>query len=197
MDVTNRAYLEAKALSDASKARQAQIQVDLQKAEKRLAELAEEVGVTANAAYRGSKFNLTAALISTDRTSDELLEGVTTVNYLALRDDKPELAHLWQTVTGTGIEAPSRSFPAEGAEAVLGAAFDAVVARRCRRRVEVPELAPVMAYLDSMRAFDEAALPPGTTWESYLTAARRHVAALLARDGAFRLSTDMTVLTCR
>jgi hypothetical protein len=88
LEVTNRAYLEAKALSDASKARQAQIQVALEKAKLRLAQLAEEVGSTANAAYRGSKFNMTAALISTDRTADELLEGVTTVNYLALRDDK-------------------------------------------------------------------------------------------------------------
>lgn len=88
LEVTNRAFLDAKAVSDASKARQAQIQLDLQKAEKRLAELADEVGSTANAAYRGSKFNLTAALISTDRTADELLEGVTTVNYLAYRDDK-------------------------------------------------------------------------------------------------------------
>jgi hypothetical protein len=88
LDLTSRAYLEAKALSDASKARQAQIQTDLDKAQKRLAELAEEVGSTANAAYRGSKINLTAALISTDRTSDDLLKGVTTVNYLALRDDK-------------------------------------------------------------------------------------------------------------
>lgn len=85
---TSRAYLEAKAVSDASKARQVQIQADLDKARKRLDELAGEVGVTANAAYRGSKINLTAALISADRTADELLEGVTTVNYLAYRDDK-------------------------------------------------------------------------------------------------------------
>ena len=85
---TSRAFLEAKAVSDASKARQTQIQVDLDKAKKRLDELAGEVGVTANAAYRGSKINLTAALISTDRTADQLLEGVTTVNYLAYRDDK-------------------------------------------------------------------------------------------------------------
>lgn len=88
LEQTNRAYLEAKAISDASKARQAQIRLDLQKAEKRLAELADEVGSTANAAYRGSKFNLTAALISTDRTADELLQGVTTVSYLTYRDDK-------------------------------------------------------------------------------------------------------------
>jgi hypothetical protein len=88
VEQTSRAYLEAKALSDASKTRQAQIQVDLEKAKRRLAQLADEVGATANAAYRGSKFSLSAALISTDRSADDLLEGVTTVNYLAYRDDK-------------------------------------------------------------------------------------------------------------
>jgi len=88
LEITNRAYLEAKALSDASKARQVQIQTDLAKAEKRLAELADEVGVTANAAYRGSKFNLTATLLEDGHTSDDLLQGITTVSYLAWRDDR-------------------------------------------------------------------------------------------------------------
>lgn len=88
LEVTNRAYVEAKAQSDASKARQVQMQADLDKAKQRLAQLADEVGATANAAYRGSKFSLSAALISTDRSADDLLEGVTTVNYLAYRDDK-------------------------------------------------------------------------------------------------------------
>jgi hypothetical protein len=88
LEVTNRAYLEAKAISDASKARQAQMQADLAKAEKRLAELRQEVGSTANAAYRGSKFNLTASLIEDGRSADDLLQGVTTVTYLARRDDR-------------------------------------------------------------------------------------------------------------
>jgi len=88
LEVSNRAFLEAKAVSDASKARQAQIQADLAKAEKRLAELADEVGATANAAYRGSKFNLTAALLEDGHSADDLLQGVTTVSYLAWRDDR-------------------------------------------------------------------------------------------------------------
>jgi hypothetical protein len=88
LDVTNRAYLEAKAISDASKARQAEIQTALAKAEKRLAELADEVGATANAAYRGSKFNLTAALLEDSKSADDLLQGITTVSYLAWRDDR-------------------------------------------------------------------------------------------------------------
>jgi peptidoglycan DL-endopeptidase CwlO len=88
LEVTNRAYLEAKAVSDASKARQAEIQAALAKAEKRLAELANEVGATANAAYRGSKFNLTAALVHDGHSADDLLQGLTTVSYLAWRDDR-------------------------------------------------------------------------------------------------------------
>ncbi len=88
LEVTNRAYVEAKAVSDASKARQAQIQEALAKAEKRLAELANEVGATANAAYRGSKFNLTASLLEDGRSSEDVLRGITTVSYLAWRDDR-------------------------------------------------------------------------------------------------------------
>jgi peptidoglycan DL-endopeptidase CwlO len=88
LEVTNRAYVEAKAVSDASKARQAQIQEALAKAEKRLAELANEVGATANAAYRGSKFNLTASLLEDGRSSEDMLRGITTVSYLAWRDDR-------------------------------------------------------------------------------------------------------------
>jgi hypothetical protein len=88
LEITNRAYVEAKALSDASKARQAEIQANLAKAEKRLAELADEVGATANAAYRGSKFNLTASLIEDGQSSEDLLRGITTVSYLAWRDDR-------------------------------------------------------------------------------------------------------------
>ena len=88
LEITNRAFLEAKAVSDASKARQAQIQADLAKAEKRLAGLATEVGVTANAAYRGSKFSLTSALLRDGHSADDVLPAITTVSYLAWRDDR-------------------------------------------------------------------------------------------------------------
>lgn len=88
LEVTNRAFLEAKAVSDASKARQADLQAGLAKAEKRLAELATEVGVTANAAYRGSKFNMTSALLQRGRDADDLLPAMTTISYMAWRDDR-------------------------------------------------------------------------------------------------------------
>lgn len=86
LDVSARAYNEAKAVLDASKARQAEIDTRLRELELRLTVLRSQVGATANAAYRGSKFNLTAALL--DKSSPEnLLRGVTTVTYLAWRDD--------------------------------------------------------------------------------------------------------------
>jgi hypothetical protein len=88
LEITNRAYLEAKAISDASKARQADLQVGLAKAEKRLAELSTEVGVTANAAYRGSKFNLSSAMLQDGHSAGDLLPAMTTVSYLAWRDDR-------------------------------------------------------------------------------------------------------------
>jgi hypothetical protein len=64
------------------------LQFELAMASKRLAERAGEVGATANAAYRGSKFNLTAALLEDGHSADDLLQGVTTVSYLAWRDDR-------------------------------------------------------------------------------------------------------------
>jgi hypothetical protein len=86
LDVSARAYNEAKTVLDASKARQAEIDARLRELELRLTVLRSQVGATANAAYRGSKFNLTAALL--DKGSpDNLLRGVTTVTYLAWRDD--------------------------------------------------------------------------------------------------------------
>jgi hypothetical protein len=86
LDVSARAYNEAKAILDASTARQAEIDGRLRELELRLTVLQSQVGSTANAAYRGSKFNLTSALL--DKSPDNLLRGVTTVTYLAWRDDQ-------------------------------------------------------------------------------------------------------------
>jgi peptidoglycan DL-endopeptidase CwlO len=86
LDVTAREYNEAKAVLDASKQRQVEIDAKLREAQERLAILADQVGVTANAAYRGSQFNLAAALLDKG-TPGNLLNGVTTVTYLAWRDD--------------------------------------------------------------------------------------------------------------
>jgi peptidoglycan DL-endopeptidase CwlO len=85
LDLAARAYADAKAVLDASLARQAQINAKIREAEQRLAELAEQVGGVANAAYRGSKLSLATAILDTG--TDNLLRNATTMHWIALRDD--------------------------------------------------------------------------------------------------------------
>jgi peptidoglycan DL-endopeptidase CwlO len=86
LDVAARAYNDAAAILDASRARQADLDAKLRTAETRLGQLATEVGTVANAAYRGSKFSLSAALL--DKTPDEVIRGMEIVTYVARRDDR-------------------------------------------------------------------------------------------------------------
>jgi peptidoglycan DL-endopeptidase CwlO len=86
LDIAARAYNEAKALLDASRARQAEIDGKLREAELRLTMLASQVGGVANAAYRGSRLSLATAVLQTG--SDNLLRSATTVQWMAIRDDQ-------------------------------------------------------------------------------------------------------------
>jgi SAM-dependent methyltransferase len=114
------------------------------------------------------------------------------------RVDKPELEELAAAATaglaggGGGFRSPASAFPAEDAGGLLGAAFDDVVAERFERRVVVPEAAPVLAYLDSLRSWYERDLPPGVSWADWLAAAGE----LLGHDG-FAFTSRMAVFTCR
>jgi SAM-dependent methyltransferase len=114
------------------------------------------------------------------------------------RADKPELEELAAAATaalaggGRGFRSPASAFPAEDAGGLLGAAFDDVVAERFERRVVVPEAAPVLAYLDSLRSWYERDLPPGVSWAGWLAAAGE----LLGHDG-FAFTSRMAVFTCR
>jgi peptidoglycan DL-endopeptidase CwlO len=86
LDIAARAYNDAQAKLEASKARQADLDAKLRTAQTRLAELATEIGQVANAAYRGSKFSLSAALL--DKSPEEMLRGMETVAYMTRRDDR-------------------------------------------------------------------------------------------------------------
>ena len=120
------------------------------------------------------------------------------------RGDKSELADLWDAVLDElapgrrrPFVVPTAVFDAHLAEELLAAVFDDVAVQRFERPVVVRDLPTVMAALDSYRAFHEAALPRGVTWEAYLAATRRHVEATMARDGAFTVSTRFAIFTCR
>lgn len=86
LDIAARAYNDAKAILDASRARQAEIDAKLRETELRLTILASQVGGVANAAYRGSRLSLTSAIL--DGGSEQFLRSATTVQWMARRDDQ-------------------------------------------------------------------------------------------------------------
>jgi SAM-dependent methyltransferase len=118
------------------------------------------------------------------------------------RDDKPELGRLVRDVAagpggaGAPFVSPSEAFTAEDGD-VLAQRFGDVRRQVFDRVVEVPEAQPVVAYVDSLRAWYEAALPPGLGWEEFVAAVRERVTGLVAEAGAFRVSTRVAVFTCR
>jgi hypothetical protein len=87
LDITGRAYNDAKAQLDASKARQADINKKMDDAKAQLELLADQVGVVANAAYRGSRLSVISGLL-TDTSSDETLNKISQAAYMAQRDDR-------------------------------------------------------------------------------------------------------------
>jgi peptidoglycan DL-endopeptidase CwlO len=80
------AYNNAKAIVDASRARQAELDTGLRQTELRLTILRTQVEFVANAAYRGRGLSMASALLSTG-SPDNLLQSATTVQLLALHDD--------------------------------------------------------------------------------------------------------------
>jgi SAM-dependent methyltransferase len=117
--------------------------------------------------------------------------------------DKPELDTLWRSalhdLTGTDPEPLRQPHDRFGLDhgPLLGAAFAHVTLERFDRVTLVPGPEPVRAYVDSLRAWKEPDLPPGVTWDAFLAAADRHVAEVLARQGAFALSSRTGVFVCR
>jgi len=87
LDIAAAAYNNAKAIYDQSKARQTQLDAKLQETELKLTILLSQVGAVANAAYRGSRFNLAAALMRAGNDPDTILRNATVVAYITKRDD--------------------------------------------------------------------------------------------------------------
>jgi hypothetical protein len=87
LDLTSRAFTEAKAKLDASKARQAELDATLRTTQLRLAVLRTQIAGVADAAYRGTQISMMSSLLNS-RETDELLRGMTTVGYLAESSDR-------------------------------------------------------------------------------------------------------------
>jgi hypothetical protein len=80
---------------------------------------------------------------------------------------------------------------------VLRTAFDSAEVMAFDRETLVPEVEPVVAFVDSMRGLSEDALPGGVTWEAFLGRVRARVQAEIDRAGVFRITNQVGVFTCR
>jgi SAM-dependent methyltransferase len=119
------------------------------------------------------------------------------------RDHQAELQGLasaaMSLVAGSRVERPSliAGFTFENGEAQLAAAFTRVEAHELRGGIAVPEVAPLVAYIDSQRVPLAWLLPDVDMWPAVLEAVRRLAADVIARKGAFRTQTHVGVFLCR
>ncbi len=116
--------------------------------------------------------------------------------------DKVEIDELWVAAAAdlTGEPAPppagDAGFTLDDGD-LLRAAFDDVTVQVHDRETVVPEVEPVVAFVDSMRALSAASLPPGLPWADFLARVRARVAADVARHGAWRMTSQVGLFTCR
>jgi SAM-dependent methyltransferase len=83
-----------------------------------------------------------------------------------------------------------------GAELLRGA-FAHVERRDAVSTLEIPDAAPLLAYLDSLRATHEPDLPVHVEWETLRREAHRLATEEIARSGVFRVRTHSGVFICR
>jgi hypothetical protein len=86
LEAAGRGYIDAKNKLDASKKKQVELTLRLQKAEDRLAEISGEVGAVAVTAYRTGRLSAISALLNSN-SPDSFFERAVAVDVLALRDD--------------------------------------------------------------------------------------------------------------
>jgi SAM-dependent methyltransferase len=103
-------------------------------------------------------------------------------------------------VTDSPWTAPARSaarFLLDDAAALIAPALAVVALDRASREIVVTEAAPIVAYVESEESLYEQAVPSGTTWADVLHEVETRVAAIVERDGAFVIHSDVGVLLCR
>jgi hypothetical protein len=80
---------------------------------------------------------------------------------------------------------------------LLRAEFETVEVSMFQRETLVPEVEPVVAFFDSLRALSGTALPKDVPWHVFLDAVRVRVTAEIARQGSWRLGNQVGFLICR
>jgi ubiquinone/menaquinone biosynthesis C-methylase UbiE len=96
--------------------------------------------------------------------------------------------------------APERSserLSIETAEPVLTKCFTVLACERLQRVLEVPDAAPVVAYVDSMRSFYEPYLPADFTWPVLLERVHARVDATIAAEGKWTDTSEAGRFVCR
>jgi SAM-dependent methyltransferase len=118
------------------------------------------------------------------------------------RDHQAELQALatdaMSAVAGSRVERPSliAGFTFENGEDQLAAAFTRIEAHELRGGVAVPEVGPLVAYIDSLRVPLAWLLPDVDMWPAVLEEVARRATEVIARDGVFRAQTHVGVFRC-
>jgi SAM-dependent methyltransferase len=92
--------------------------------------------------------------------------------------------------------AMSRFTLASGGE-LLGEAFDDVAIDDVRGELVVPQVEPVLRYLDSSASLIEPQMGHGVRWDDVLGRARAIVDAEIGRTGAWRCPVHSGIFICR
>lgn len=117
-------------------------------------------------------------------------------------DDKREIGDLFtaaiRDLTGTTIEPPDpdNRFTEQDA-GLLREHFEDVEVQVLGREILVPEVGPVVAYVDSMRALASQLVPAHVPWEMFLAAVGSRVADEISANGRWRLHNQAVLVTCR
>lgn len=120
------------------------------------------------------------------------------------RDDKLELNELLaRAVVAAGGRPLNREIGSqhdlslEALVPVLGRHFGSVEVTEWRTEIVVPEVAPVVAYLDSVRPVVADELSDGPAWVDVLRAAEELTSVAVRRDGAFRVTGHVGMAVCQ
>ena len=117
-------------------------------------------------------------------------------------DDKRELGQLYvdgvRDLTGISIEVPDPDarFTPDDAP-LLRLVFDSVQVEVFERETLVPDVEPVVAYIDSMRELHAGLLPEAVTWDAFLATVRRRVTAEIETSGSWHMRNQVGLLVCR
>ncbi len=116
--------------------------------------------------------------------------------------DKLEVEQLWTAaasdLAGRAVAAPAGDggFTLDDGN-LLRAAFDDVRVQVFDRETVVPEVEPVVAFVDSMRALSADSLPAHVSWPAFLDRVRARVADEVERRGGWRMTNQVGLFTCR